>query len=88
MLAAFLAFASRARPAVYWFQWGVHILPRPSFWLGWIGKSSGRASWGSIPKRADPLHRRRLVASSVIVVAPFIADAGLASRATSIARRA
>jgi hypothetical protein len=43
---------------VYWFQWGLHIRPMPSFWLGCFGKSSAGASWGSIPNRAEPMHLR------------------------------
>ena len=26
--------AAFRKAAVYWFQWTLHILPRPSFWLG------------------------------------------------------
>jgi len=47
------AWALRASAAlrsalVYWFQWGLHITPKPSLRLGWIGKSSGGASCASI----------------------------------------
>jgi hypothetical protein len=34
---------------VYWLQWGLHIRPRPSFPLGWIGKSPEGASCAAIP---------------------------------------
>jgi hypothetical protein len=85
-LAAFRAFASRARPAVYRFQCGLHIRPRPSFWLGWLGKSAMGASWASIPNRAEPMHRRR---SGIVIVLSSVA-AGLAvgrPSITPIARR-
>ena len=39
-------------------QWGVHIRPRPSFWLGWTGKSSASASCAWMPKRVEPMQRR------------------------------
>ena len=35
--------------AVYWFQWGLHIRPRPDFWLGWAGNSVTGASCATIP---------------------------------------
>src|SRR5207249_9431726 len=85
--AVFRAFASRARPAVYAFQCGLHIRPRPSFWLGWLGKSSTGASWGSIPNRAEPMHLRRSV---ITVVVLSVAAARLAvgrPSITPIARR-
>jgi hypothetical protein len=60
--------------------------PRPSLWLGWLGKSSIGASWDSIPNRAEPMHRRR----SAMAVVLSLAAAGLAvgrSSITPIARR-
>jgi len=61
--------AAFRRAAVYWFQWTLHILPNPSFWLGWTGKSASGASWASISNRAEPMHLRRSVMSVVLSLA-------------------
>jgi hypothetical protein len=61
--------AAFRKAAVYWFQYTLHILPRPSFWLGWTGKSATGASWASISKRAEPMHLRRSVMSVVLSLA-------------------
>ena len=54
---------------VYWFQWGLHIRPNPSFWLGWAGKSLAGASCASIPNFADPMHFRMSAMSVVLSLA-------------------
>jgi hypothetical protein len=59
--------ASR-KPFTYAFQWGEHITPRPSFREGCFGNSLVGASWASMPKRVEPLQRRRVVLLVVIVV--------------------
>ena len=59
---------------------GLHIRPRPSFWLGWAGNSVTGASCASIPNRSDPMHMRMFAMSLVL----SLADAHLASRRTSI----
>ena len=41
-LRAFRATAALRSAFVYSRQCGLHIRPRPSFWLGWTGKSSAR----------------------------------------------
>ena len=65
---AFRATAALRRAFVYWRQWGLHIRPRPSFWLGWTGKSLGSASWASMPKRVEPMQRRVWVSVVMVVV--------------------
>ena len=72
--------ALAGRPAVYWFQWGLHIRPSPSFWLGWTGKSATAASWASIPKRVEPMHLRRSAIADVL----SLVAAHLATGRTSI----
>jgi hypothetical protein len=62
----------------------LHIRPRPSFWLGWTGKSVAGASCASIPKRVEPMHLRR---SAMSVVLSLLA-AHLAAGTTSITRLA
>jgi hypothetical protein len=78
--AALRARAALRRPVVYAFQWGLHIRPRPSFWLGWAGKSVTGASCASIPNLVDPMHLRMSVISLVL----SLANADLALRRTSI----
>ena len=78
--AAFRARAALRSAFVYWFQWALHIRPRPSFWLGWAGKSAAGASCASIPNFADPMHLRMSAMSFVL----SLADADLASGRTSI----
>jgi len=65
---------------VYAFQWGLHIRPRPSCWLGCAGKSVIGASCASIPNLVDPMHLRMSVISFVL----SLANADLALRRTSI----
>jgi hypothetical protein len=66
--ALFRATAALRSAFVYWRQWGLHMRPRPSFWLGWTGKSPGSASWPSMPKREEPTQRRIGVLVSVVMV--------------------
>jgi hypothetical protein len=63
--AAFLAIDALRSAFVYAFQWTLHIRPRPSFWLGWTGKSAAGASCASIPNFAEPMHRRMALVSGV-----------------------
>ena len=65
--AALRASAAFLSALVYWFQWGLHIVPRPSLRLGWIGKSSRGASCASIPNVLLPLHLRMVVAIVVLL---------------------
>jgi hypothetical protein len=78
--AALRASAAFRSAFVYWFQCVLHIRPRPSFWLGWTGKSSIGASCASIPNFADPMHLR-ISAMSVVL---SLVNADLALRRTSI----
>jgi hypothetical protein len=66
--------------------------PRPSRWLGWTGKSSGGASWASIPNFAEPMQRRSgsigagfVLAMSVVL---SLTNADLAFGATSLTQEA
>ena len=78
--AALRASAAFRSALVYWLQWVLHIRPKPSFWLGWAGKSVTGASCASIPNFADPMHLRMSAMSLVL----SLANADLALRRTSI----
>ncbi len=82
--AALRARASLRSALVYWFQWGLHIRPRPSLWLGWAGKSPTGASCASIPNFADPMH----FLMSAMSFDLSLADADLAFGDPSITRLA
>ncbi len=75
---ALRASAALRSALVYWFQWGLHIRPRPSFWLGWAGKLPVGASWASMPYLADPMHLRIFAMSFL----RSLADAHPGSRRT------